>query len=66
MGVITLYSDSVQHICVATPDEAQAFRERLAAIRRKKEEDAKVNAAQESTPAVTPVVATAEPVAVTP
>ena len=63
MGVITLYSESLQNICVATPDEAQAFRERLAAIQRKKDEDAKVKAAQESTPAVTPV--TAEPVGVT-
>jgi len=64
-GAITLYSQSIQHICVPTLDEAQAFREKLAAIQKKKEEDARVKAAQETTPAVTPIVS-AEPVGITP
>ena len=63
-GMFTLYSESVQNICVPSIDEAQAFRERLADIQKKKDEDAKVKAAQESTPAVKPV--TAEIVGVTP
>jgi len=62
-GMFTLYSESVQNICVPSLDEAQAFRERLAAIQKKKDEDAKVKAAQESTPALKPV--TAEVVGVT-
>jgi uncharacterized membrane protein len=63
-GLFTLYSESVQNICVPSLDEAQAFRERLAEIQKKKDEDAKVKAAQESTPAVKPM--TAEIVGVTP
>ena len=63
-GMITLYSQSIQNICVPTLDESQAFRERLAEIQKKKDEDAKVKAAQESTPAVTAIAA--EPVGVTP
>lgn len=58
MGAITLYSNTVQNICVPTLDEAQQFREKLAAIQKNK-----VKAAQESTPAVT-AIPTAEPVGI--
>jgi hypothetical protein len=50
-GIFSLSSNSTQSICVASIDEAQEFRTRLAA-----QQAAKVKAAQESTPAVSAVI----------
>jgi hypothetical protein len=50
-GIFSLSSNSTQSICVASIDEAQEFRTRLAA-----QQAAKVRAAQESTPAVAAVI----------
>jgi hypothetical protein len=53
-GIFSLQSTSIQNICVSSIDEAQAFRDRLAALQADK--DAKAKAAQESTPAVSAVI----------
>jgi hypothetical protein len=53
-GIFSLSSNSTQSICVASIDEAQEFRNRLAAQQAAK--DANVKAAQESTPAVSAVI----------
>jgi hypothetical protein len=53
-GIFSLSSNSMQTICVASIDEAQEFRNKLAAQQAAK--NAKVKAAQESTPAVAAVV----------
>ena len=55
-GIFSLKSVSAQNICVTSIDEAQAFRDKLTALQAEKDAKAKVNAAQESTPAVTAVV----------
>jgi hypothetical protein len=48
-GIFSLSSNSIQGICIASLDEAQEFRHKLAA-----QQAAKVRAAQESTPAAKP------------
>ena len=53
-GVFSLSSNSIQGVCVASLDEAQEFRNRLAAQQAAKNAAAKVKAAQESTPAARP------------
>ena len=53
-GVFSLSSNSIQGVCVASLDEAQEFRRKLAAQQAAKDAAAKVKAAQESTPATTP------------
>jgi len=55
-GIFSLQSTSIQNICVTSIDEAQAFRDKLAALQADKDAKAKANAAQESTPAVSAVV----------
>ena len=55
-GIFSLQSTSIQNICVTSIDEAQAFRNRLAALQADKDAKAKVKAAQESTPAVSAVI----------
>lgn len=55
-GIFSLQSTSIQNICVSSIDEAQAFRDRLAALQADKDAKAKVTAAQESTPAVSAVI----------
>jgi hypothetical protein len=53
-GIFSLSSNSTQSICVASIDEAQEFRTRLAAQQAAKA--AKVRASEESTPAVSAVI----------
>ena len=53
--IFQLSSDSIQNICVASLDEAQEFRDRLAAQQAAKDAAAKVRAAEESNPASVPV-----------
>jgi hypothetical protein len=50
-GVFSLSSNSIQNICVASLDEAQEFRQRLARQQAAKDAAAKVRAAEQSTPA---------------
>ena len=49
-GVFSLSSSSIQNICVASIDEAQEFRRRLAAQQAAKDAAAKVKSAEQSTP----------------
>jgi hypothetical protein len=49
-GVFSLSANSVQTICVASLDEAQEFRQRLARQQAAKDAAAKVRAAEQSTP----------------
>uniref|UniRef100_A0A6C0HKE7 Uncharacterized protein n=1 Tax=viral metagenome TaxID=1070528 RepID=A0A6C0HKE7_9ZZZZ len=53
-GVFSLSSNSIQGVCVASLDEAQEFRRKLAAQQAAKDAAAKVKAAQESNPAARP------------
>jgi len=53
-GVFSLSSSSIQNICVASLDEAQEFRRKLAVQQAAKDAAAKVKAAQESNPAAKP------------
>lgn len=50
-GVFSLSSNSIQGVCVASMDEAQEFRQRLAAQQAAKDAAAKVKSAEQSTPA---------------
>jgi hypothetical protein len=52
-----LVGDSVKDVCIPSVDEATRFKESMVA--RKAEKDAAIKAAQESTPAVKPVVGSA-------
>ena len=53
-----LVGDSVTDVCVPTMDEATKFKQNM--LDRKAEKDAAIKAAQESTPAVKPVVGSAQ------
>jgi len=55
-GIFSLSSDSIQNICVASMDEAQEFRDRLAAQQAAKDAAAKVKASQETTPGAVAVL----------
>ena len=55
-GIFSLSSSSIQNICVASIDEAQEFRDRLAAQQAAKDAAAKVKAAQETTPGTVAVL----------
>ena len=54
VGMYGLVGDSVKDVCIPSVDEATRFKENM--IAQKAEKDAAIKAAQESTPAVTPVV----------
>jgi hypothetical protein len=49
-GIFSLSSNSIQTICVASLDEAQEFRQRLARQQAAKDAAAQVRAAEQSTP----------------
>lgn len=49
-GVFSLSANSIQNICVASLDEAQEFRRKLAVQQAAKDAAAKVKAAEQSTP----------------
>ena len=55
-GIFSLSSNSIQNICVASIDEAQEFRDRLAAQQAAKDAAAKVKAAQETSPVAVAVL----------
>jgi len=57
VGMYGLVGDSVKDVCIPSVDEATRFKESMVA--RKAEKDAAIKAAQESTPAVKPVVGSA-------
>jgi hypothetical protein len=50
-GVFSLSANSIQNICVASLDEAQEFRRKLAVQQAAKDAAAKVRSAEQSTPA---------------
>jgi hypothetical protein len=50
-GVFSLSANSIQNICVASLDEAQEFRRKLAVQQAAKDAAAKVRTAEQSTPA---------------
>lgn len=58
VGMYGLVGDSVTDVCVPTMDEATKFKQNM--LDRKAEKDAAIKAAQESTPAVKPVVGSAQ------
>jgi hypothetical protein len=49
-GIFSLSANSIQNICVASLDEAQEFRRKLAVQQAAKDAAAKVKAAEQSTP----------------
>ena len=57
VGMYGLVGDSVKDVCIPSVDEATRFKQNMVA--RKAEKDAAIKAAQESTPAVKPVVGSA-------
>jgi hypothetical protein len=58
VGMYGLVGDSIRDVCIPSVDEATQFKQNL--LDRKAEKDAAVKAAQESTPAVKPVVGSAQ------
>ena len=59
VGMYGLVGDSVKDVCIPSMDEATKFRQEM--LEQKAAKDAAIKAAQESTPAVTPVVSSGPP-----